>query len=107
MLGAMTSLCGCNATGPSCNSILPAAVVVNVTDSSGRPICDVTVHIQGDGGLAQYDLTAETCYASAGAHDGDYVISVSRSGSELGQQTVRVFDDECGPVQEKVVVRLL
>ena len=105
-LGGFVSLCGCNATGPSCNSILPAAVIVDVTDASERPVCDVTVQIQGAQGLAQYDLTTDTCYAAAGAEDGDYVVTVLRSGSELSQQTVRVGFDVCGPVQEKVVVRL-
>jgi hypothetical protein len=105
-LGGLINLCGCNATGPSCNSILAAAVIVTVTDSTGRPVCDVTVQIQGAQGVAQYSLTSETCYAAAGAEDGDYGVSVSRSGSELAQQMVRVGFDECGPVQEKVVVRL-
>jgi hypothetical protein len=105
-LGGLGTLCACNSTGGACNSILPAAVIVNVTDSSGRAVCDVTVQIQGEQGFAEYELTSESCYAAAGAVDGDYVVSVSRSGSELSQRTVRVGADECGLVQAKVVIRL-
>ena len=98
---------GCTATGPSCNSLdqVPA-VVATVVDSSGNPVCDVSVQIQGTNVDARVDLSAENCSASGGDWGGDYVVVVSRAGTELARQDVQVASDECVAVQEQVVISL-
>jgi hypothetical protein len=104
-MGTLVAGSACSDDTRSCTGDYSYGLGINVEDSAGGAVCDVTIKIQDGSYVEEKPLTESACFVmAAGERPGTYRVTASRDGTVLAEERVTVRDDACHPIGESLTL---